>query len=97
MNFRKKIGTLSDSYDSAQTGSEEIWRAFSEQKWRLVVGQTRIYVRKIGGGLNVSKVVGKKRCLWKAWKKGAVSKDEYLVAKRASRHVVYAAKKAAEK
>ena len=78
--------------------SEELWkRAFSEQKWRLVVGQSRIYVRKIGGGLNVSKVVGKKRCLWKAWKKGAVSKDEYLVAKRASRHVVYAAKKAAEK
>ena len=33
-----------------------------------------------------------KRCLWK----GAVSKDEYLVAKRASRHVIYAAKKITE-
>ena len=46
----------------------------------------------------VSKVVGKKRSLWKAWKKGSVSNDEYLVAKLgwAARHVVYTAKKAAE-
>ena len=45
---------------------------------------------------SVNKVVVKKRRLWKAWKKRAVSKDEHLVAKRASRHVVYAAKKVAQ-
>ena len=31
-----------------------------------------------------------------AWKKGVVSKDEYLVAKRTFRHIAYAAEKAAE-
>ena len=44
----------------------------------------------------VNKVVCEKRYLWKAWKKGVVSEDEYLIAKRAARHIFYAAKKAAE-
>ena len=45
---------------------------------------------------SISKVVGGKRRLWKAWKKGKVSKEEYLVAKRASKHSAYSAKKVAE-
>ena len=36
------------------------------------------------------------RRVWKTWKKGKASKEEYLLAKRGSKHAVYAAKKAAE-
>ena len=45
---------------------------------------------------SISKVVGEKRRVWKAWKKGKASKEEYLVDKRGSKHAVYSAKKVVE-
>ena len=44
----------------------------------------------------VSKDISEKRRLWKLWKAGE-SKDRYLDAKRKARHVVYTAKRNAEK
>ena len=43
----------------------------------------------------MSKAVAEKRRLWKAWKKGG-SKEEYLLAKKASKKAVFAAKRAAD-
>ena len=40
--------------------------------------------------------MGEKKLLWKAWKRSKASKKEYLVAKRASKHDVYAEKIVAE-
>jgi hypothetical protein len=42
----------------------------------------------------VSAVVGRKRKLWKEWRKGG-EKEPYLEAKRQAKHVVYAAKERA--
>ena len=58
MDFCQKIGTLSGSYDSAQTSSEETGSqlekktAFSKQRRKFAIGQ-RTFVRKLGGGMTV--------------------------------------------
>ena len=90
------------SYDPLPTDSDAIWDVLKTTLLKTteeVCGWTkRKNFRKETWWWDdsISKVVGGKRHLWKAWKKGKANKEEYLVAKRASKHAVYSAKKVAE-
>ena len=72
--------------DGLLSTSEKICGWTKERKWK-----------KEGWWWNeeVDKAVAEKRKKWKAWKKGG-SREEYNLAKRTSRQVLYAAKKASE-
>ena len=82
-------------------GTEEIWIHLKENLLKAteeVCGWTKKKnLRKESWWWDdsVSEAVTKKRRLWKAWKNGGC-KEEYLLAKRASKRAVYTAKKTAE-
>ena len=101
-DFCESVRRLLASYDPLPTDSDAIWDVLKTTLLKTteeVCGWTkRKNFRKETWWWDdsISKVVGGKTRLWKAWKKGKASKEKYLVAKRASKHAVYSAKKVAE-
>ena len=101
-DFCESVRMLLASYDILPTDSDAIWDVLKTTLLKTteeVCGWTkRKNFRKETWWWDdsISKVVDGKRHLRKAWKKGKASKEEYLVAKRASKHAVYSAKKVAE-
>ena len=101
-DFCGRVGTLLASCDTLPTDSDSIWDVLKTTLLKTteeVCGWTRrknFRKETWWWDGSISKVVGEKRRVWKAWKKGKASKEEYLVAKRASKHAVYSAKKVAE-
>ena len=93
-DFCESVRRLLASYDPLPTDSDAIWDVLKTTLLKTteeVCGWTkRKNFRKETWWWDdsISKVVGGKRRLWKAWKKGKASKEEYLVAKRASKHAV---------
>lgn len=88
MYFHKKIGILSGWNNSARTSSEINWGYFKNSLLRTkekVCGlwKRKIFIRKLGGGMTVLvKSLARKDVF------GKLRGREYLVAKRASRHVM---------
>ena len=81
-------------------GSGTIWEVFktfsSEPARRSLIEKRGRLVRKLCGGMTVLlKLQVKKTCFREAQKKRKASKEKYLVAKRASKHVAYDTKKIA--
>ena len=72
-------------YDSIPTSSEDLWGVLKSTLIKTteeVCGWTKKknFRRETWWWDDgVSKVVGEKRRIWKAWKKGNASKDEYLL------------------
>ena len=101
-DFCGRVGTLLASCDTLPTDPDSVWDVLKTTLLKTteeVCGWTRRKnFRKDTWWWDdsISKVVGEKRRVWKVWKKGKASKEEYLVAKRASKHAVYSAKKVAE-
>ena len=101
-DFCGRVGMLLASCDPLPMDSDSIWDVLKTTLLKTteeVCGWTRrknFRKETWWWDDSISKVVGEKRPVWKAWKKGKASKEEYLVAKRAFKHAVHSAKKVAE-